>query len=146
MFQLPSLPYAYDALEPTISETTLRTHHAKHHAKYVETTNALLAKRGDAPLSLEAVVRDAAATGDTASTPMIIGTRRMGLMGEIPVSVDDELRGGVHRLGAGGSGDQGSGSGIRNRVWRSAITPTEVGVNSGRSPLRGLAVPHTHFY
>jgi superoxide dismutase, Fe-Mn family len=52
MIILPDLPYAYDALEPVISETTLRTHHDKHHARYVETANALLApsRSGDAPL------------------------------------------------------------------------------------------------
>lgn len=66
MFQLPPLSYAYDALAPTISETTMRTHHGKHHAKYVENTNALLAKKGETFDSLEAVVRDAAARKDTA--------------------------------------------------------------------------------
>lgn len=65
MFRLPPLPYAYNALEPTISETTLRTHHGKHHAKYVETTNALLDAKGAKFDRLEDVVRDAAATGDT---------------------------------------------------------------------------------
>ncbi len=32
-FELPDLPYGYEALEPTIGEKTLRTHHLKHHAK-----------------------------------------------------------------------------------------------------------------
>lgn len=64
MFELPPLPYAYDGLAPTISETTLRTHHGKHHAKYIETMNALLAERGQAASSLEEVVREAAASGD----------------------------------------------------------------------------------
>ncbi|HEX6866894.1 MAG TPA: superoxide dismutase [Caulobacteraceae bacterium] len=66
MFQLPPLSYAYDALAPTMSETTLRTHHARHHAKYIETTNALLAKKGETPGSLEDVVRHAASSRETA--------------------------------------------------------------------------------
>lgn len=45
MFALPPLPYRYDALGPVISEETLRTHHGKHHAKYVENVNSLLAAR-----------------------------------------------------------------------------------------------------
>ena len=36
---LPPLPYTYDALEPYISEETLRNHHGKHHKAYVEGLN-----------------------------------------------------------------------------------------------------------
>ena len=59
MFVLPPLPYDHEALAPLMSGETLRTHHGKHHAKYVEVTNALLAARGERPESLEAVVRSA---------------------------------------------------------------------------------------
>jgi Fe-Mn family superoxide dismutase len=41
-FDLPPLPYAYDALEPTIDEATMRLHHDKHHATYVSNLNAAL--------------------------------------------------------------------------------------------------------
>lgn len=37
--RLPPLPYAYDALEPVISESTLRLHHDKHHQAYVDGLN-----------------------------------------------------------------------------------------------------------
>jgi Fe-Mn family superoxide dismutase len=40
---LEPLPYEYDALAPYINEQTLRIHHGKHHAKYVATTNAMIA-------------------------------------------------------------------------------------------------------
>lgn len=59
MFQLPSLPYGYDALAPTISAETLHAHHDKHHAKYIDTLNGLIETR-PSPGSLEAVVRKAA--------------------------------------------------------------------------------------
>ena len=42
-FELPPLPYAYDALEPVIDEQTMRTHHGKHHATYVENLNNAVA-------------------------------------------------------------------------------------------------------
>lgn len=58
MFILPKLPYAYDALQPTMSDRTLHHHHDKHHAKYVDTLNALLKDKGDAG-SLEEVIRQA---------------------------------------------------------------------------------------
>eukprot|EP00980_Cylindrotheca_fusiformis_P018866 scaffold6299_cov107-Cylindrotheca_fusiformis.AAC.2 len=41
-FELDPLPYTFDALEPYISEKTLRIHHGKHHAKYVNTLNSLI--------------------------------------------------------------------------------------------------------
>ena len=39
---LPPLPYAYDALEPVISEATMRSHHLSHHQSYTDKTNAVL--------------------------------------------------------------------------------------------------------
>ena len=39
-FQLPKLPYAYDALEPHIDARTMEIHHGKHHNAYVTNLNA----------------------------------------------------------------------------------------------------------
>lgn len=41
-YQLPDLPYAFDALEPHIDEETMRIHHDKHHNTYVTKLNAAL--------------------------------------------------------------------------------------------------------
>lgn len=41
-YVLPDLPYAYNALEPYISETQLKIHHDKHHQAYVNGANAIL--------------------------------------------------------------------------------------------------------
>ena len=38
-FELPQLPYAYDALEPHIDARTMEIHHSKHHQGYVNKTN-----------------------------------------------------------------------------------------------------------
>lgn len=43
-FELPPLPYAYNALEPHIDAQTMRFHHDKHHAAYVKNLNAALEK------------------------------------------------------------------------------------------------------
>jgi len=41
-FELPKLPYAYNALEPHIDEQTMTIHHTKHHQGYVTKANAAL--------------------------------------------------------------------------------------------------------
>ncbi len=41
-FEVPPLPYGYDALEPTIDEQTMRLHHDKHHQAYVDNANKAL--------------------------------------------------------------------------------------------------------
>jgi Fe-Mn family superoxide dismutase len=58
MIKLPELPYAYEALEPTISSVTMHTHHDKHHAKYVETVNQLVGELGLEGKSLEEILAE----------------------------------------------------------------------------------------
>ncbi len=41
-YSLPTLPYAYNALEPFIDEQTMKIHHGKHHQAYVDKLNAAL--------------------------------------------------------------------------------------------------------
>jgi superoxide dismutase, Fe-Mn family len=46
-FNLPPLPYAFDALEPHIDAKTMEIHHDRHHKAYVDNLNAALAKYPD---------------------------------------------------------------------------------------------------
>jgi Fe-Mn family superoxide dismutase len=55
-FELPPLPYAYDALAPHMSEQTLRFHHDKHHQTYVTTLNGLVEGTENEGKSLEDVI------------------------------------------------------------------------------------------
>lgn len=41
-YELPALPYAYDALEPHIDARTMEIHHTKHHQAYISKVNAAL--------------------------------------------------------------------------------------------------------
>jgi Fe-Mn family superoxide dismutase len=41
-YEVPALPYDYDALEPHIDEATMKVHHDKHHQAYVDKANAAL--------------------------------------------------------------------------------------------------------
>jgi superoxide dismutase, Fe-Mn family len=44
MYELPKLPYGYDALEPHVSREALELHHSAHHAAYVKGANETLGK------------------------------------------------------------------------------------------------------
>lgn len=68
-FELPQLPYAYDALEPHIDKETMNIHHTKHHNTYV--TNLNNALEGNAELlskSVEEVVSNLDAVPEAART------------------------------------------------------------------------------
>ena len=56
-FELPALPYDYEALQPYMSKETLEFHHDKHHKAYVDNGNKLAAEAGMDKLSLEEVVK-----------------------------------------------------------------------------------------
>jgi len=57
-FELPPLPYDYNALEPYIDEQTMHLHHDKHHQAYVTNLNNALANQGQlASLSVEDLLR-----------------------------------------------------------------------------------------
>lgn len=58
-FDLPTLPYADTALEPTISAETISYHYGKHHAAYVANLNKLAAGTQWEGMSLDEIVRNA---------------------------------------------------------------------------------------
>jgi len=58
-YELPDLPYAYDALEPHIDARTMEIHHTKHHQAYIDKANAALQGQDDlASRSIDALVSD----------------------------------------------------------------------------------------
>ncbi len=58
-FELPDLPYDYDALEPHVDERTMRIHHGKHHAGYTKKLNAALEGHPDLQnKSIDALLAD----------------------------------------------------------------------------------------
>jgi len=63
-YELPPLPYAYDALEPTIDQQTMEIHHDKHHQAYVTNLNAALEGTQWADRPLEQVIANLDAIPD----------------------------------------------------------------------------------
>ncbi|MBI4947043.1 MAG: superoxide dismutase [Bacteroidetes bacterium] len=57
-FELPKLPYAYNALEPHIDARTMEIHHTKHHNAYVTNLNNAIAGKPEEKLSLEEMFKN----------------------------------------------------------------------------------------
>lgn len=57
-YEVPDLPYDYNALEPHIDEATMRVHHDKHHQAYVDKANAALEGTEWADKGVEEVLRN----------------------------------------------------------------------------------------
>ncbi|MEY3727552.1 MAG: hypothetical protein RL098_1015 [Bacteroidota bacterium] len=55
-FELPSLPYAYDALEPHIDARTMEIHHSKHHQAYTTNLNNAIAGTDMENMSIEEIL------------------------------------------------------------------------------------------
>ncbi|KND87480.1 Superoxide dismutase [Mn], mitochondrial, partial [Tolypocladium ophioglossoides CBS 100239] len=60
VYRLPALPYAYDALEPSISAQIMELHHGKHHQAYVANLNSALETYAAAAAAAAAAARDIA--------------------------------------------------------------------------------------
>jgi superoxide dismutase, Fe-Mn family len=59
-YELPALPYAKDALEPTIDALTMEIHHDRHHQAYVNNLNAALDKHPEITITLEEMLKNLA--------------------------------------------------------------------------------------
>jgi Fe-Mn family superoxide dismutase len=57
-FELPNLPYAYDALEPYIDARTMEIHHTKHHQAYITNLNAAIAGTELEGKSIEEILKN----------------------------------------------------------------------------------------
>jgi superoxide dismutase, Fe-Mn family len=69
-FQLPDLPYDFDALEPHIDAKTMEIHHDRHHKAYVDNANAALEGTEWADRSVEQVLATVDLLPDDKQTPV----------------------------------------------------------------------------
>jgi superoxide dismutase, Fe-Mn family len=69
-YEVPPLPYDYNALEPHIDEQTMRVHHDKHHQAYVDNANAALQGTEWADKPVEEVLKNLDALPEDKRTPV----------------------------------------------------------------------------
>lgn len=69
-FELPSLPYAYDALEPHYDAETVEIHHSKHHNTYVTKLNAAAEAAGVLDKSLQEILTSLDSISEAQRTPV----------------------------------------------------------------------------
>lgn len=67
-YSLPSLPYAYDALEPHFDARTMEIHHGKHHQAYITNLNAALEQAGLPAQPVERLIADLDAVPESIRT------------------------------------------------------------------------------
>ncbi len=63
-YQLPPLPYAYDALEPHIDAKTMEIHHTKHHQAYITKVNEAIAGTPNESKSVEELIASLSSVAD----------------------------------------------------------------------------------
>jgi len=69
-FEVPALPYDYNALEPHIDEQTMHVHHDKHHQAYVDNANKALEGTEWADRSVEAILGNIEILPEDKQTPV----------------------------------------------------------------------------
>jgi Fe-Mn family superoxide dismutase len=67
-YSLPSLPYAYDALEPHIDAKTMEIHHTKHHQAYITNVNKAIAGTDLENKSVEELISNLSAVPENIRT------------------------------------------------------------------------------
>jgi superoxide dismutase, Fe-Mn family len=168
-FEVPPLPYEYDALEPHIDEQTMRVHHDKHHQAYVDNANNalqgtdwadrpvedVLRNLGSIPEAKQAAVRNnagghynhslfweimgAAGGGEPSGALADAISSTFGGLEELKAQVNDA---GVKRFGSGWTWLVASGAGL-------AVTSTpnqDSPLSDGQTPILGIDVWEHAYY
>jgi len=168
-YEVPPLPYDYDALEPHIDEQTMKLHHDKHHQAYVDKANAALEGTEWADRDVEDVLKDLSSLPEDIRTAVrnnagghanhgffwqIMGPDAGGAPdGDLASAIEDafgsfdsfkdELKAaGVNRFGSGWSWLVHDGSGLAVVSTANQDSP----VSDGQTPLLGVDVWEHAYY
>ena len=169
-YELPKLPYAYDALEPHIDARTMEIHHTKHHQTYItNVNNALKDKPELANRSIEDLISDLSAVPEDIRTVMrnnggghanhsffwqIMGANGGAPSGKLAEEINStfgSLDGLKEKIGAAGAGRFGSGWAwlIKNKSGKLEVISTpnqDSPLMDGNKPILGVDVWEHAYY
>jgi Fe-Mn family superoxide dismutase len=168
-FEVPDLPYPYDALEPHIDEATMKVHHDAHHKAYVDNANAALEGTDWADRPVEEVLQNLEALPEEKRTAVrnnAGGHANHSLFwqimapdgggspdGELAEAVESKFGGldglksqvndaGVKRFGSGWSWLVWDGAGLAVESTPNQDSP----LSQGRTPILGIDVWEHAYY
>jgi Fe-Mn family superoxide dismutase len=167
-FEVPPLPYDYNALEPHIDEQTMRIHHDKHHQAYVDNANKALDGTEWADASVEDVLRDLDSIPEDKRSAVrnnagghanhslfweIMGPGGGEPSGDLAAAIDSTFGGvdalkekvsqaGITRFGSGWGWLVSSGSGLEVLSTPNQDSP----ILDGKTPLLGIDVWEHAYY
>jgi Fe-Mn family superoxide dismutase len=168
-YEVPDLPYPYDALEPHIDEQTMQIHHDKHHQAYVDKANAALEGTEWADKDVDEVLRSLDDLPEDKRTPVrnnagghsnhsffwqIMSPDGGGEPdGDLASAIEDAFGGlddlkkqvneaGVNRFGSGWTWLVHDGSGLAVVSTANQDSP----ISEGQTPLLGIDVWEHAYY
>ncbi|MDP8243789.1 MAG: superoxide dismutase [Candidatus Hinthialibacter antarcticus] len=167
-YELPALPYAYDALEPNIDARTMEIHHTKHHQAYINKVNDALkgsefegkaiedviANLGSVPEAIRGAVRNNG--GGHANHSLfwtVMGPNGGSPSGELAAAIDSDLGGfekfktdfsnaAATRFGSGWAWISVDGGKLVVESTANQDSP----LSDGRTPILGLDVWEHAYY
>ena len=167
-FELPKLPYAYDALEPHIDKETMEIHHSKHHNTYVTKLNDAVKGTDLESKSIEEIVKNLDAVPENIKTAVrnnggghlnhslfweLLSPEQKELSGELKEAIEsafgsvDKFKEEFEAAAAGRFGSGWAWLVVNNGVLEITSTPNQDNpVSEGKTPVFGVDVWEHAYY
>lgn len=167
-FELPKLPYAYDALEPHIDKETMEIHHSKHHNTYVTKLNDAVKGTDLESKSIEEIVKNLDTVPENIKTAVrnnggghlnhaffweLLSPEKKELSGELKEAIEkafgsvDKFKEEFEAAGAGRFGSGWAWLVVNNGALEITSTPNQDNpVTEGKTPVFGVDVWEHAYY
>ncbi len=167
-FELPKLPYAYDALEPHIDKETMEIHHSKHHNTYVTKLNDAVKGTDLESKSIEEIVKNLDTVPENIKTAVrnnggghlnhtffweLLSPEKKELSGELKEAIEsafgsvDKFKEEFEAAGAGRFGSGWAWLVVNNGALEITSTPNQDNpVSEGKTPVFGVDVWEHAYY
>lgn len=167
-FELPKLPYAYDALEPHIDKETMEIHHSKHHNTYVTKLNDAVKGTDLESKSIEEIVKNLDAVPENIKTAVrnnggghlnhtffweLLSPEKKEVPSELKEAIEskfgslDKFKEEFEAAGAGRFGSGWAWLVVNNGALEIVSTPNQDNpVSEGKTPVFGVDVWEHAYY